>query len=212
MAAGRQPQDQLAAVADEPSRDRDQAPPQGGDHGFANAALASNAAELHVETDIESGLRWGELTELRPRDLDFGSGVLTVSRVVAELSPQFHPGGRRFLVEDYPKDKEHRRLKLSGQITAKLRAFIDANGIGRDDLIFTMPAKSTAVARTPGTEPSGVRPVKISRAASAQWKPTGTSPVGGSAPMSGSQLLKPPTCRGLSQCTGCGTRTPPGCK
>jgi integrase len=40
-----------------------------------------------VETDIESGLRWGELTELRPRDLDFGTGVLTVSRVVVETSP-----------------------------------------------------------------------------------------------------------------------------
>ena len=105
-----------------------------------NAALATDAAKLLVETDIESGLRWGELTELRPRDLDFGSGVLTVSRVVVELSPQFHPDGGRFLVKDYPKDKEHRRLKVSGQITAKLRAFIDANGIGHDDLIFTMPA------------------------------------------------------------------------
>jgi len=38
--------------------------------------------KLLAETDIESGLRWGELTELRPRDVDFGTGVLTVSRVV----------------------------------------------------------------------------------------------------------------------------------
>ena len=26
--------------------------------------------KLLVETDIESGLRWGELTELRPKDLN----------------------------------------------------------------------------------------------------------------------------------------------
>ena len=42
--------------------------------------------KLLAETDIESGLRLGgELTELRPRDIDFGTGVLTVSRVVVEL-------------------------------------------------------------------------------------------------------------------------------
>lgn len=106
------------------------------------AALAPDAMKLLAETDIESGLRWGELSELRPSDIDFGTGVLTVSRVVVELSPQFHPDGGRFLVKDYPKDKEHRRLKLSGQIVAKLQAFIQANGIGRDDLIFSMPASA----------------------------------------------------------------------
>ena len=35
---------------------------------------------LLVETDIESGLRWGELTELRVKDLDTVNGILTVSR------------------------------------------------------------------------------------------------------------------------------------
>ena len=59
-------------------------------------ALPSGTMKLLVETDIESGLRWGELTELRPRDLDFGTGVLTVSRVVVETSPRFHPDGGWF--------------------------------------------------------------------------------------------------------------------
>jgi integrase len=67
-------------------------------------ALPTDAMKLLVETDIESGLRWGELAELRPRDLDFATGVLTVSRVVVELLPRFHPAGGRFLVKDYPKD------------------------------------------------------------------------------------------------------------
>jgi hypothetical protein len=35
--AGRQPQDQVAGVADQPARDGDQPPPQGGDHGLAAA-------------------------------------------------------------------------------------------------------------------------------------------------------------------------------
>jgi integrase len=95
--------------------------------------------KLLVETDIESGLRWGELTELRPRDLNFGTGVLTVSRVVVELPPRFHPEGRRFLVKDYPKDQEHRQLKLSPQIVRKIAAHVEQHGLGDDDLLFPMP-------------------------------------------------------------------------
>jgi integrase len=118
-------------------------------------ALPFETMKLLIETDIESGLRWGELTELRPRDLDFGTGVLTVSRVVVELSPKFHPDGGRFIVKDYPKDQEHRRLKLSGQIVAKIKAFIEAHGIGDDDLLFAMhqlPQQPTLrVLADPGT-------------------------------------------------------------
>ena len=83
-------------------------------------ALPGPEHRLLVETEIESGLRWGELTELRVRDIEFASRMLTVSRTVVELHPKFHPDGGRFLVKEYPKDREFRRLKLSAQITAKL--------------------------------------------------------------------------------------------
>jgi integrase len=43
------------------------------------AALPGTTMKLLVETDIESGLRWGELTELRVKDLDHRTGVLTIS-------------------------------------------------------------------------------------------------------------------------------------
>jgi integrase len=75
--------------------------------------LPDASSRLLVETCIESGLRWGELTELRVRDLDFSSRILTVSRAVVQVQPRFHPEGGRFLVKDYPKDREYRRLKLS---------------------------------------------------------------------------------------------------
>jgi len=104
-------------------------------------ALPTDTMKLLVETDIESGLRWGELTELRPRDIDFGTGILTVSRVVVELSPRFHPDGGRFLIKDYPKDQEHRRLKLGAPIVAKIRAHIEEHELGDDDLLFTIPGQ-----------------------------------------------------------------------
>jgi integrase len=110
-------------------------------------ALPDDASRLLVETDIESGLRWGELTEFRVKDLDLVTRILTVSRTVVQVDPKFHPGGQRFLVKMYPKDKEDRRLKLSQQLTAKLSAHITANGLGDDDLLFTMPRQDSPAAR-----------------------------------------------------------------
>jgi integrase len=110
-------------------------------------ALPDADAQLLVETDIESGLRWGELTELRVRDLDPVSRLLTVSRAVVEVTPEEHPSGGRFLVKDYPKDKEYRRFKVSAQITAKIMAHVEARGLGPDDLLFSYHAPDRPMAR-----------------------------------------------------------------
>ncbi len=99
-------------------------------------ALPGADVQLLVETAIESGLRWGELAELRVEDLDMVTRMLTVSRKVIELNSEFHPEGKRFLVRQYPKDKEYRCLKLSQQIVGKLRAHIEAGNLGPGDLLF----------------------------------------------------------------------------
>lgn len=100
-------------------------------------AIPGENLRLLVETDIESGLRWGELTELRVRDLDPVTRILTVSRAVVELRSGDHPPGGRFVVKDYPKDKEYRRFKLSAQIVAKIIAHIAAHQLGPNDLLFS---------------------------------------------------------------------------
>ena len=79
-------------------------------------ALGDELMRLLVETDIESRLQWGELTELRAKDLDFGIGVLRISRVVVELKAKNRPDGIRFIVKPYPKDKEWRRLRLAPHV------------------------------------------------------------------------------------------------
>jgi integrase len=113
-------------------------------------ALADDLWKLLVETDVETGLRWGELTELRPKDLD--SAVFTVSRVVIELTAEFHPEGGHFLVKDYPKDKEHRQVSISTGLDRKLRDFITQRGIGPNDLIFQLP-RGASSRRSPVKEP-----------------------------------------------------------
>jgi hypothetical protein len=64
--------------------------------------------------------------------------MLQVARVAVELTKRFHPEGGRFLVKEYSKDEEHRRLKLSPQISAKLKAHVDENGLGLDDLLLAI--------------------------------------------------------------------------
>jgi integrase len=97
---------------------------------------------LLVETDIESGLRWGELTELRVKDLDTVNGVLTVSRTVVELTAKDRPDGQRFVVKEYPKDREWRRLGLAPHLVGALAAHIRDRRLGPNDLLFPMPVSA----------------------------------------------------------------------
>jgi len=107
-------------------------------------ALPSPAARLLVETAIESGLRWGELTELRPSDLQTRSGMLTVSRAVTETAATFSTDGVRFVVKAYPKDKEYRRLKLSPTACTALADHVRSHGLKSTDLLFPLCLMTTA--------------------------------------------------------------------
>ncbi|MGW3352155.1 tyrosine-type recombinase/integrase [Nonomuraea rubra] len=118
--------------------------------------LPNEDARLLVETDIETGLRWGELTELRVMDLDPRTRILTISRAVVELNPKFHPEGERFLVKDYPKDKEFRRFKISKQLADKLAHHIKQNKLDRDDLLFTWRVELTVAATPAEPEPASL--------------------------------------------------------
>jgi integrase len=113
------------------------------------AALPNSDAQLLVETAIETGLRWGELTELRVRDIDFATGLLTVARAVIAVSRKHHPAGGRFWVKNYPKDREYRQLRMSDQIVRKLSEHVTAHDLGADDLLFARRGD-----RGPGTQPA----------------------------------------------------------
>jgi integrase len=109
-------------------------------YDILHQALADEKWQLLVELDIETGLRWGELTELRPKDFAFEIRRVTVSRAVVEVPTRFHPTGTgRFVVKEYPKDEEHRAVSFSAELMAKIEAFVAERGIGNDDLIFARP-------------------------------------------------------------------------
>jgi integrase len=107
------------------------------------AALPTDTARLLVEVAIESGLRWGELIELRPADLNTSSGVLTVSRAVVELHPDDHPDGGRFLDKPYPKSRRTRRFRLDPILVRSLKKHITARKLDGDDLLFHLSMFTT---------------------------------------------------------------------
>lgn len=98
--------------------------------------LALPASQLLVEMLVESGLRWGEVTELRLRDIHRLSGIVTVSRGVVEVDPKFHPTGNRFLVKPYPKGRRSRRFRLSSQVLDSLWEHAETHRLAPDDLVF----------------------------------------------------------------------------
>jgi integrase len=111
-------------------------------------SFEDDTLRLLLETDIESGLRWGELTELRPKDINFSTGLLTVSRAVVQLKAKKRPNGQRFVVKNYPKDKEWRQLRLPDHLLDKLKDHIASLGVADDDLLFQMQQDQEARRRT----------------------------------------------------------------
>lgn len=62
---------------------------------------------------------------------------------MVQVDPKFHPNGHRFLVKEYPKDKEYRQIALTAQITRKLLAHATAMSLGPDDLFFSIHPVAT---------------------------------------------------------------------
>ena len=94
--------------------------------------------KLLAETAMETGARWGELTEFRVKDLDVKTCIFTISRAVVQVNPKFHPEGKRFLVKPYPKNKKFRRFKVSRQLTEKIADHIESRQLRPEDLLFEL--------------------------------------------------------------------------
>ena len=114
-------------------------------------AIPTPELQLLIETDVETGLRWGELIELRKKDIDFDTGLITVSRVAGELAAKFNPDGQRFFVKQYPKDTEWRAVTLSEHMFDQLNEH--AQGLKPNDLLFTAPQPTEPRRRRPASLP-----------------------------------------------------------
>ena len=89
-----------------------------------------------VETAINTGLRWGELIALKPRDLDLTTGKLTVQETIVEVSIKNSPTGQRMLTKAYPKDNEPRTTGIPPELVAQLGDYIADRRLKPDVLLF----------------------------------------------------------------------------
>lgn len=94
-------------------------------------ALADAAGDyrLLILVMAYTGLRWGEVSALRVRDIDLDSRRIKVERALAD------EGGR--LYEDTPKGHERRSVAVPAFLAAELKRAID--GRDADALVFTAP-------------------------------------------------------------------------
>ena len=112
-----------------------------------------------VRTDIETGLRWGELIALRPRHIDFLRKTISVEQTIVEVSRKHSPTGERMIVKNYPKDNEFRTLRVSETLVQAIARRIEQLGLGRDDLLFA------------STESAGGRPMSRNTFRTKVWLP-----------------------------------------
>jgi site-specific recombinase XerD len=112
-----------------------------------------------VLTDIETGMRWGELVALRPRHVDFLRRVIAIEETVVEVSKKNSPTGERMVFKAYPKDNEFRTLRVSQDLLDTLAARIASMGLDRDDLLF------------PSTETKGPIPLSRNTFRTKYWLP-----------------------------------------
>lgn len=100
---------------------------------------------LLVLVDIETGLRWGELVALRPRHVDFLRRLIFVREVAVEVSKKNSPNGERIHFKGYPKDDEHRVLKVSQSLIDLISAHIREHELSRDNLLFSSSLRPGAM-------------------------------------------------------------------
>lgn len=113
---------------------------------------------------IETGVRWGELAALRPVDIDLHTGEIHVRRVVLEVSKKITGADKVWSLRDYPKDNEHRTIRIGDQLCQDVRAYLMAAGKRGGGLLFSTSTGSPVsrnVFRTrvwlPAIERSGIR-------------------------------------------------------
>ena len=100
------------------------------------ACLPTKPAQVFSTLLVSSGMRFCEAIGLEPADFDFEAGILEVARSVVKVSRQHHPQGKTFLVRDYTKNGQTRRLKLDGAVVELVRGYVAEHGIGEREVMF----------------------------------------------------------------------------
>jgi integrase len=98
--------------------------------------LPNDNARLFARYLVGSGCLYGEATELRVKDINYASKEVFIRRTVSDVGKDFN-NGSRFLVVSATKNNHKRTVVLSEGLIADLKAFIKANALAKEDLLFS---------------------------------------------------------------------------
>ena len=123
------------------------------------ACLPNKPAQVFSTLLVSSGIRFCEAVGLQPDDFDFEAGILEVARSVVKVSRQHHPQGKTFLVRDYTKNGQTRRLRLDQAVVELVRGHVAEHGIGEREVMFpadlVVPPRRTTAADGGATAGAG---------------------------------------------------------
>lgn len=112
-------------------------PPMPEDYEAIYAALPGPFTQMMTELAVGIAVRFGELTELRVKDVDErdGVGFIRVERAVSDVGPDLPS---RFEVLDLTKGGDDRKLVLQADVFDRLLAHIERYDLAEDDLLFPL--------------------------------------------------------------------------
>lgn len=123
-------------------------------------ALPTQGAQLFTLALVETGARYGEVTELRRGDIDWRTGTVYIRRAVSDVGATHSPDSR-FVIRETPKGGRARISSLRREVLAELQQWVSSNNISEDDLLFprhlVVPVRSypQTVPEPVGTSGSG---------------------------------------------------------
>lgn len=87
---------------------------------------------------VDSGCRWGEAQGVLVSDLtgDPASFVVAVRHTIVEVTKEASGNGTRYVAKNYPKTRQPRRLRLSGEASRLVHQAIVDRGLTGDDRVF----------------------------------------------------------------------------
>src|ERR1700746_1016645 len=102
-------------------------------YAMVRGCLPTKPARVFSTLLVSSSLRFCEAIGLQPADFDFEAGILEVARSVVKVSRRHHPEGKTFLVRDYTKNGQTRRLKPGRAGVGVVRGHVAGHGIGEPE-------------------------------------------------------------------------------
>lgn len=107
--------------------------------------------QLLVDVAIETGASWGEITELRSRDVDPSSARLAIGRRVIETPRRDTADGSRHVVEHYRDNNPKRRfVDISARLRDQLGTHVAAHRIDGRELLFAAEMRQRSTPATTG--------------------------------------------------------------